>query len=86
MSFERREDGFRYDAHPENEIAYWLRASVVFRHHAQHEPDPEIREEIYSLVGCCLNANRENVLRIFDGKKLGPQKAQGIIDSFYGKA
>jgi len=84
MAFEEWEEGFRFDAHPEKEIAYWLRAAVVFRHHAQHETDPEIRAEIYSLVGCCLNANRENVLRIFDGKKLGPQKAQAIIESFYG--
>ena len=84
MPYEEWEEGFRCDAHPEQEIAYWLKASAVFRHQAKAMKGAGQRAELYRLVGCCLNSNRENLPRIYQRTLLDPAKVQSVLDTFYG--
>ena len=84
MTFEEWEEGFRCDAHPEKEIAYWLKASAVFRHHVTGVHAADERAELYHLVGCCLNSGREHLPQIFEGKHLPNAKVEAVLDSFYG--
>lgn len=84
MPYEEWEEGFRCDAHPEQEIAYWLKASAVFRHHAKAMEGAGQRAELYHLVGCCLNSNRENLPRIYQRTLLDPAKVQSVLDTYYG--
>ena len=85
MTFKEWVEGFLFDADPEQELVYWLRASIVFARQALGMEDGDQRAELYHLVCCCLNSDRENLLRTFAGRFLAKQKVKAVLDAFYGK-
>lgn len=80
LSFQEWEDGFRRDAHPDREIAIWLRAADVYKEFASVEPSPDRRRDLYKCVVACLVTVGDEVWQVLKLDVLTRPEAQPIID------
>lgn len=85
VSFEEWEDGFRRDANPEREIAFWLHAAEVYTAFAANEPAAERRRDVYRCVVACLTTGPDGVWQVLRPEVLSRAEAEQVVNRFFGK-
>lgn len=85
LSFEEWEDGFRRDANPEREIAFWSHAADVYQEFAAEEESPDRRRDIYQVIVTCLTTSPDTVWHVLRPEVLARSEAEQVITRFYGK-
>jgi hypothetical protein len=86
MTLEEWEDGFRRDANPEREIAYWLFLSEAYRDTIDHRKrvglpvSHEIKREVFSVIATWLNAGQQ-LPHVLDLKYLSRREAEDLVAS-----
>lgn len=85
LSFEEWEDGFRRDADPAREIAFWSHAAEVYLEFANQEPSPARRDEVYRCIVACLTTGPADVWKVLRTKALSRTEADKIVNRFFRK-
>jgi hypothetical protein len=82
-SIEAWEEGFRQDAHPENEIAIWLRIARCFARLTSQEQTPAQRKDYFALLLACSMSTRESVLETVQLDAISRARAKEAVAFFY---
>jgi hypothetical protein len=83
---EEWEDGFRRDAHPNQEIAIWVCIANVFEHFtAGRDLSAEQRQDIFHTVLACANNGKDYVLFTTNPRTLSKKRVREIVDYFFAK-
>ena len=86
LSLEEWEDGFLRDAHPEQEIAVWLRVADVYNRFAsERNLSLEQKKEYFRVLGACMNSSRERVLQLYSPQLISKAEAEKVIEAYYGE-
>jgi hypothetical protein len=86
LSLDEWEDGFRRDAHPEQEIALWLHAAQVYTDIAGSEPSAERRRDVYRCIAACMSSGPDTVWHILKAEVLSRAEAEQVVNRFFGKS
>jgi hypothetical protein len=84
LSFEEWEEGFRRDAHPDQEIALWSHAADVYVACTAGEGAPERRRDVYRCVVTCLATGPDDVWRVLRPEVLSRAEAEQVVNRFFG--
>lgn len=85
LSFEEWEDGFRRDANPEREIAFWSHAADIYTAFATNEPSADRRHDIYRCIVTCMTTGPDAVWRVLRPEVLSREEAEQVVNRFFGK-
>jgi hypothetical protein len=80
---EEWEEGFRRDAHPEQEIAGFSYAADVYRHFTQNEESAARRSDVYRLLIACMTTSPDSVWHVVSLTALSRPEAERIARRFY---
>ena len=64
LSFEEWEDGFRRDANPVQEIAFWLHAADIYAKFTSGETDADRRNDVYRCIVTCMTTGPQAVWQV----------------------
>jgi hypothetical protein len=84
ISAEEWEEGFRRDAHPEQEIAGFSYAADVYRQFTQNEKSAARRSDVYQLLIACMTTSPDAVWHVVSLAALSRPEAERITRRFYG--
>ncbi len=85
LSFEEWEDGFRRDANPEREIAFWLHAADIYTKLSDGEVDADRRRDVYRCVVTCMTTGPDTVWQVLRPEVLSREEAEQVVNRFFGK-
>lgn len=86
LSLDEWEEGFRRDAHPEQEIALWSHAANVYTAFARDEPSASRRGDLYRCIIACLTTGPDAVWHILQPEVLDREEAQRVVNRFFGRS
>lgn len=84
-SFEKWDEDFRHDMHPEREVEVWADAADVYLAFAEDEKVAERRKDIYELVVQCLGSSQREILRWLRPVALKRAEAEAIVEFSFGR-
>lgn len=85
LSFEEWEEGFRCDAHPQQEIAIWLFAAEVYKAFTDNEPSSQKRRDVYRVILTCLTTSPDTFWDVLKLEALSRAEAEQVAKRVYGK-
>lgn len=85
LSFEEWEEGFRRDAKPEQEIAFWSYAADIYTAVTAAESSPERRRDVYRCIVACMTTGPHAVWQVFRPEVLSREEAEEVVNRFFGK-
>lgn len=85
LTFEEWEEGFRRDANPEREIAFWSYAADIYTEFTKDEPDASRREDIYNCIVACMVTGPDAVWKVLRPEVLSRAEAEQLVNRFFGK-
>lgn len=85
LSFEEWEDGFRRDADPAREIAFWSHAADVYTAFAADESSPERRRDVYRCIVACMTTGPDTVWHVLRPEVLSRLEAEQVVKRFFGR-
>jgi hypothetical protein len=86
ISFEEWEEGFRRDANPEPEIAYWSHAADIYTAFTANEPSAARRHDVYRCIVTCMTTGPDDVWRVLRPEVLSRDEAEQVVNRFFGKS
>ena len=85
LSIEEWEDGFRRDATPQREIAFWFRAAEIYSALAADDPSPERRRDVYRCLVVCMVTRPDMFSLAFHPEAITPEEASLVAEAYYGR-
>ena len=76
------EDGFRRDSNPDREIAIWMHIVAIYNAHVDAYTQ-EARQELFSLIVACSNADMESIGSVFNRSLISEPDFQKIVRDYY---
>lgn len=84
LSFEEWEEGFRRDAHPEDEVALWLHAANVYAEFAANDGSAERRRDVYRIIVACLTTSSPGaVWHVLRTAVMSKDETAEVVRRFY---
>ena len=83
-TYEFWEDGFRRDANPDSEISVWMHIADIYESYSVNQPR-EYRDELFSLVVTCSNADRERIRSVFKRDLISEDEFNRITSDYYAR-
>jgi hypothetical protein len=78
-SVDEWEEGFRRDADPNEEIAFWLHLSQRFRQLTLGDQSPEERSDLFRLLLTALSNGKDAVRFTFQAKTLSRERIEQVL-------
>jgi hypothetical protein len=87
LTAEEWEDGFRRDANPAEEIAFWCSVAEAYMHFtASRSLSPEQKRDLLEVIFACLNNGPEYVLLTTSPSTLSPDQVRQVAAYLERKA
>lgn len=83
LSLEDWEDGFRRDAHPDQEIALWSHVAQVYAEFTHNELNADRRREIFQCLVACMTTGPEAVWKVLRPNRLSREEADRIVRQYF---
>jgi hypothetical protein len=80
------EDGFRRDAHPDAEIAIWLRLADIYRDSCRRSRlTPPQKMELFTILKQCSCSPYDCIRDVIAPESLPPETVTRAIEAYYGE-